>query len=372
MKKEAITLLGVGDILIDRDNPDTLFQYVADVLRSGDITFANCEQVYSDKVKRMKEIASYSDPRNIPALINAGIDIISLANNHTLDCGQEALLDTIVRLKEAGLPYIGVGKNISEARQPVILERKGTRIGFLAYCCIGPDGYEAGENKPGFAPVRSWTLYQQVDPQPGTPPRIISVPYTNDLAAMVEDIKKLKAQVDLTVVSYHWGQHFLPRVIPMYCFDIGHAAVDAGADLILGTHAHMLKGIEVYKGAVIFYSTGNFAIELGPGTIIGKTPIEALKGIQKLYKFTPDPEYTTSPCHPEAKHTLIVRAVIENGMIKRVSYIPCFVNKRAEPEILTRRDPRSQAVFDYMTDISRSEGLNVHFSWDGDEVAILP
>jgi len=372
MKKEAITLLGVGDILIDRKEPDTIFQYVAGVLRSGDITFANCEQVYSDKVHRMKEIASYSDPRNIPALINAGIDIISLANNHTLDCGQEALLDTIVRLKEVGLPCVGVGRNLAEARRPVILERKGTRIGFLAYGCVGPDGYEAGDNKPGYAPVRSWTLYQQVDHQPGTPPRIVSVPYTGDLAAMVEDIKKLKSQVDITVISYHWGQHFLPRVIPMYCFDIGHAAVDAGADLILGTHAHMLKGIEVYQGKVIFYSTGNFAIELGPGTIIGKTPIEALKGASKLYRFTPDPEYTTSPCHPEAKHSLIVKAIIEDGKIKQVSYIPCFVNKRAEPEIVTRNDPRGRDVFDYMTDISQSEGLPVHFSWDGDEVLIQP
>ena len=115
---------------------------------------------------------------------------------------------------------------------------------------------------------------------------------------MVSDIQQLKSQVDVTVISYHWGQHFLPWVIPMYCFDIGHAAVDAGADLILGTHAHMLKGIEVYKGKVIFYSTGNFAIELGPGTIIGKTPIEALKGLSKFYKFTPDPQYITSPLSP--------------------------------------------------------------------------
>jgi poly-gamma-glutamate synthesis protein (capsule biosynthesis protein) len=189
---------------------------------------------------------------------------------------------------------------------------------------------------------------------------------------MVEYIENLKSRVDVVVVSYHWGQHFLPRVIPMYCFDIGHAAVNAGADLILGTHAHMLKGIEVYKGKVIFYSTGNFAIELGPGTVIDKTPIEALKGVSKLYGFTPDPEYPTYPCHPEAKHTLIVKTIIEDGGIKQVSYIPCFVNKRAEPEIVTFKDPRGRDVFEYMASISKSEGLSVHFAWEGDEVLVQP
>lgn len=372
MNKDPVIFLGVGDILIDRLEPDTIFQYVAGLLRSGDITFANCEQVYSDKARRMKEITSYSDPRNIPALINAGIDVISLANNHTLDCGEEALLDSIVRVRKSGLPCVGVGKNLSEARQPVVLERKGTRIGFLAYGCVGPEGYEAGDNKPGYAPVRSYTLYRQVDPQPGTPPRIITVPYPGDLTAMIDDIKKLRTQVDVLVVSYHWGQHFIPRVIPLYCFDVGHAAVDAGADLILGTHSHMLKGIEMYKGKVIFYSTGNFAIELGPGTVIGKTPFEALKGMSKLYGFTPDPEYPTYPCHPEAKHTLIVKAVIEEGRINQVSYIPCFVNKRAEPEIVTRQDPRGRDVFEYVESISKSEGLSVHFTWDRDEVLIQP
>ena len=158
----------------------------------------------------------------------------------------------------------------------------------------------------------------------------------------------------------------------MYCFDIGHAAVDAGADLILGTHAHMLKGMEMYKGKAIFYSTGNFAIELGPGTIIGKTPIEALKGMSQFYGFVPDPEYPTYPCHPEAKTTIIVKAVIEDGRIKTVSCIPCYVNKRAEPEIVTRQNPRGREVFDYISDISRSQGLAVDFSWEGDEVLIKP
>ena len=363
MEKELITLLVAGDILIDREQPETIFRHVADMLRSGDITFANCEQMYSDKGYPNMIHASYSDPRNIPALLYAGIDLVSLANNHTLDWGTEGLLDTMSRLKEAGLPYVGVGKNLKEARQPVILERKGTKVGFLAYGCVGPDGYEAEEDKPGYAPVRSWTIYDKVDYQPATPPRIISFPYKDDLAAMVEDIQNLKTKADVVIVSFHWGQHLIPRVIPMYCFDIGHAAIDAGADLILGGHTHILKGIEVYKGKVIFYSLSNFAIELGPGSLNLKVNVRQSKRLNQIYG---------SMHHPEAKATMIAKAIIQNGEIKQVSYIPCYINEREEPEIVTRKDNRSSQVFDYVEDISRSEHLPVKFAWERDEVLILP
>jgi poly-gamma-glutamate capsule biosynthesis protein CapA/YwtB (metallophosphatase superfamily) len=370
MKKEMITLLGLGDILVDREKPETIFQHVAKVTRSGDITFANCEQNYSDKGYPIdRGHSTNSDPGNIAALLYAGINVVSMANNHMLDWDDEALLDTLARLKEAGIAPVGAGRNLAEARQPVILERKGTKVGFLAYCCIGPEGYEAGENQTGHAPVRVWTIYEKVDPQPATPPRIVSFAYKDELAAMEEDIKKLKPLVDVVVVSFHWGQHFLPRIIPMYCFEVGHAAIDAGADLILGGHAHILKGIEVYKGKVIFYALNNFAAEIGPGCIRGK-PIEATAAgkFQKHYRNFSLP----APGSGENKNTIIAKAIIEDGKIQKVSYIPCYINKQSEPEIVARSEVRSRQVYGYIEDISRSEGLKVHFSWDGDEVIIGP
>lgn len=361
MEKEKLTLLGVGDILIDRQKPKTIFKFVAPVLRSGDITFANAEQGYCLNGCPSPIHVSYSDPRNIPALLYAGIDVLSLANNHTLDWGTEGLLESIARIKEAGLQCVGVGKNLAEARTPAILEKKGTKVGFLAYGCIGPDGYEAEEDKPGYAPVRAWTIYEKVDYQPATPPRIVSFPYKEDLTAMVEDIKALKEKVDVAVVSFHWGQHLIPRVIPMYCFDIGHAAVDASADLILGGHTHILKGIEVYKGKVIFYSLNNFACELGQGTLGLSVNARFSKKLTSIYG---------TMNHPEAKATVIAKAIIENGKIKQVSYVPCYINKHEEPQIVKRNDKKGQEVFNYVEDISRSENLPVHFAWEGDEVVI--
>jgi hypothetical protein len=359
VKKEAITLLGVGDVLIDRKEPETIFQHVAGVLRSADITYANCEQALSDKGYPNPKQAAYSSPESIRALLYAGMDVVSLANNHSLDWGTEALLDSLVRLKEAGLPYIGVGRNLAEARQPVILERRGTRVGFLAYSSVHLDGYEATEDRPGLVPIRVWTIYDQVDYQPGTPPRIVTIPHKDDIGDMVRDIKELKAQVDVVVIGMHWGLHIMPRLIPMYCFDIGHAAIDAGADLILGTHTHILKGIEVYKGKAIFFSTANFALELGPHM----RDHEHIKDLNDYYRIVDE---------TERRNTLIAKAIIEDGEVRRVSYIPCYVNENAAPEMVARSDPRGQGVYNYVEDVSRSEGLSVNFSWHGDEVLITP
>jgi poly-gamma-glutamate capsule biosynthesis protein CapA/YwtB (metallophosphatase superfamily) len=361
MKKEPITFLGVGDIIIDREKPETMFQHVGEVLRSGDITFANCDQVYSDKGYLILGHGTHSDPKNIPALLYAGLDVVSLANNHMFDRGEVALLDTMERFKAANLPYVGAGKNLDEAHQPVILERKDTRVGFLAYSSVHPEKSEAKKDSPGVCPIRVWTFYEsKTHQQPGGEPRIVTVPYIEDLMAMVEDIRKLRSLVDVIVVSFHWGVHFVPRVIPLYCFDVGHAAINAGADLILGTHTHILKGIEVYKGKVIFYSTNNFACEIGPGALKGSTNQTIPQSVLAWFKSA------------EVRKTLITKAIIEDGKITRVSFIPCYINDQLEPEIVTRNDTGGKEIFEYMKDISTSEGLKVNFSWDKDEVLISP
>jgi poly-gamma-glutamate capsule biosynthesis protein CapA/YwtB (metallophosphatase superfamily) len=360
MGKDTITFTGVGDIIIDREKPETIFRYVEGMLRSADITYANCDQAYADKGTPNPKQASYSTSKNIPALLHTGIDAISLANNHSLDWGVEGILETMENLEKAGLPYVGTGRNLAEARKPVILERKGTKVGLLAYSSVHPEGYEATEKRPGLVPIRVWTIYEKVDYQPGTPPKIITLAYKEDLAAMIDDIKRLKTQVDVVIVYFHWGLHLLPRLIPMYCFELGHEAVDAGADLIIGTHTHILKGIEIYKGKAIFYSLGNFALELGQHM----RDHEHIRRLDEHYRIS---DWT------ERMKTIIAKAIIEDGKITHVSYIPCYINENSEPVIVKRDEPKGQDVFNYVGDISRSEGLSVGFSWEGDsEVLITP
>ena len=374
MNKEKITLIAVGDLGFSGTDPKAMSNAV-DVLRSGDITFGNCDQVYSDKGYPSPIHASRGVPENIPALVHCGVDVISLANNHTLDWGTEALLDEIDRMNKAGIKVVGVGKNVAEARQPVIFEKKGNKVGILAYGCIGPDGYEAWDDKPGHAPMRSLTVYEKWDYQPGTPPRIITQARKEDLVALENDIRKLKSQVDVTVVYFHWGLHFQPALIPMYGFEIGHAACDFGADIVLGNHAHIAKCIEVYKGKVIFHGQADFPMGGGSHSH-GSEPYprkwDVYKGgkiLQEFYSAAPDPEHFEVR-HPERNHTMIAKIIINQGKINKVSYLPCYISKESKSEIMTRKDPKGQEVFDYIEKISRSQNLTTRFTWEGDEVLI--
>jgi poly-gamma-glutamate synthesis protein (capsule biosynthesis protein) len=195
---------------------------------------------------------------------------------------------------------------------------------------------------------------------------ILTFPRREDLKWMIEDVKNARAKVDVVIVSFHWGIHFIPAVIPMYCFDVGYAAIDAGADLILGHHAHMLKGIEVYKGKVIFHSLGNFALELKSSAVTHFLNTV----VKKLYGFEPDPNYPTVPFHPDFKYTMIAKIIISGGKITRVSYLPCLINTNAEPVIYERNTKEAQETFNYVERISRDQNLNVCYSWEGDEVVI--
>jgi len=182
---------------------------------------------------------------------------------------------------------IGAGADIEEARKPAIFEVKGTRVGFLAYNTICFKGYEARTNKLGCVPLRAWTAYHQIKPeQPATPCEVGTWAYDDDLEAMLADIRKLRPQVDVVAISIHWGIHMLPKTIAMYQAQIAYAAIDAGADIIFGHHPHILKGIEVYKGKVIFYSLCMFGFDWPPGVTT-----EMFDDVCKRYNYTRHPDY---------------------------------------------------------------------------------
>ncbi len=303
---------------------------------------------------------------------NAGFDIMSFASNHTLDFSDEALFDTLDALRKNNIIAIGAGRNIKEARKPAIIERKGTRVGFLAYCSVVPPGFDAKENRAGVAPVRAITAYEQIDWQAGTPPRIHSKAYPGDLAAMVKDIKKLRRKVDVLVVSMHWGIHHVPAIIAQYQYEVGHAAIDAGADIIIGHHAHILKGIEVYKGKVIFFSLCNFQMDMFLDTLTLDSKHRRVGfELDPARRYEVDPEYPTHAFHIDSKKTMLVKCTIADKKIQRVAFLPLWMNKKGQPEPLVRTDPRSDEVYRYMQWLCKDQRLDTKFSRKGDEVVVL-
>ncbi len=235
-------------------------------------------------------------------------------------------------------------------------------MAFLGYSSVCPKGYEAGADKPGCAVVRVSTFYEQIDWQAGTPPRIVTFANKDDLAVMVDDIRKTRAQADVLVLSIHWGVHFVPALIADYQREVGHAAIDAGVDLILGHHAHILKGIEVYKGKVIFYSLANFAHE---------SPALHSSGMHKMYGWEIDPEWSAYAFAPDSRKTIMAKCIMSKKGIERVSFLPALINKQAEPQVVRRADEGFDGVLGYMEKISRDQGLDTRYSVEGDEVVIL-
>ena len=251
----------------------------------------------------------------------------------------------------------------SKRASPQSWSARESKLGFLAYCSVLPIGYEARNDRPGCAPLRVSTFYEQVDRDPGSPPKIVTLTNKDDLAAMVNDIAQLRSRVDVIILSMHWGVHYVPALLAMYQTEIAHAAIDAGADLILGHHPHIVKGIETYKGKVIFYSLGNFVMPAKPGH---KNPTRILYNVQV------EDEYRYYPYPADCRKTMIVKCLIAEKKITRVSFLPAIINTSTQPEPLSANDKRSAEVYEYLVWCCRDQKLQTELVRDGDEVVVIP
>ncbi len=283
--KEIILVL-VGDIMLDRGveymvdkygNGDYKFPFleIKPRFKEADILFGNLESVISDKGKMVgSEYSFRAKPEALEGLIYAGFDVISVANNHIFDYGREAMEDSFLRLKTAGINYVGGGFNEKEAYSPVIKEINGAKIAFLAYTNLGSSHWEAVGEKSGIA----WLQKERME----------------------QDIKEAKMQADLVIVSFHYGDEY--KLEPnLFQVSISQAAVDAGADLVVGHHPHVIQTSELYKKSWIFYSLGNFIFDQGFSQ-------ETMKG-------------------------QMLKVLIENAEIKEIVPINIKVNNFFQPEI---------------------------------------
>ena len=191
MTANSIVLLGVGDVGPIHEPMNAYSTLARSTLAAADIRFGQCERVYSERgALQLHSGGAHSrvKPHMASVFTDCGFDVVSVASNHAMDWGEDALLDTLALFESKGIKTIGAGRNLAEARRPVIIDKNGIRLAFLAYCSILNEGYAAGPNKSGVAPLRAHTYYESVDYQAGVPPRVVTVPYADDLAAMVSDI----------------------------------------------------------------------------------------------------------------------------------------------------------------------------------------
>lgn len=365
MADDSVILLGCGDVGPIHEPVSRYSTLAKPVLAAADLRFAQVERVYSEGgALQLHSGGAHSrvKPHMASVFTDCGFDVVSLASNHAMDWGEAALLDTVELLRGKGLHVIGAGRNLREARAPAIIEKNGMKVAFLAYCSILQTGYAAGHDKTGIAPLRAHTYYEPFDYQAGVPPQVVTVPYEEDLAGMIEDVAAAKKVANAVVVSLHWGIHFIPRVIADYQVSVANAAFRAGADLILGHHAHAPKAIGVHHGKVCFYSLSNFIM-----SSTAKSPEKAAE-FERRYGVTLDPEYPHLSYGADAKRSLIAKAVLAREGVERVSFLPVLIDKQLRPEVLCRGDPRFDDAVRFMDWVS--EGFDHRFSVEGDEVVV--
>jgi capsule synthesis protein PGA_cap len=374
MMNNEISFIGTGDCgpvhgPQDGFPVERYSELVRPTLASVDLKFANCERQYSDRGANARgEGDSQPHGRQPPEMAkiftDCGFDAVTIANNHMYDFGPEALLDTRKLLLDKGIAVTGAGRDLDEAREPAIVEKNGIKVGFLGYCSVIPEGGEAAPGKVGIAPLRVKTTYEGRGPHAS--PRVITCPDEKDMKMILDDVAALRRRVDIVVVAFHWGVIWIPRVIADYQVIAAHACIDAGADMILGHHAHVPKAIEMYQGKSIFYSLSNFCMTKPfPSPKWSETPW--LHGALRNYA-DQNPEYPLLPYGFDAKRTLLAKAVFAKDGVKSVSFLPMMIDKQYRPEVLHAGDERFDDMVSYMD--WASEGFDHTFTQHGDEVIV--
>jgi hypothetical protein len=208
---------------------------VRQLLEGADIAMANFENPAPNAYRYHTRGTVFSaDPRLIDGLRNAGIDYVGLANNHIRDAGGQGILDTIANLDKRGIDHSGAGRNLAAARRPAILDAGGTKVAILAYDTIAKS-YAASATRAGSAQLSA--------------------------AAVKADVAAArKADADLVIVFPHWGTEYDPTPFAGQQ-RLARACIDAGADMVIGNHAHWAGAVETYKGKPIWYALGNFVFD---------------------------------------------------------------------------------------------------------------
>lgn len=298
--RKTLTIAAGGDVIGDRDvgtfidkhGGDAVLAGVAPLLRESQVAFINLESPLSNKGARnaAKEVTFRGRPALVQGLHTAGVDVVSLANNHALDWGSKALVDTVARLDAAGIAHAGAGGNLAAARAPALLETTSGTVALLAYTLILPEGFAAGTDRAG------------VNPGSGHRERLLA------------DISAAAKQADWVVVSFHWGIEYMGQASREQRA-LAHDAVDAGADLVLGHHPHVLQGLELYRNRLIAYSLGDFVFD-HYSRVTGETVV-----LEVELSSAGPPSFRVTPAYLSDSHGIpnVVTGTEANTILRRFS-----------------------------------------------------
>jgi len=337
-----LTVALVGDVNLGVPiNPNSVFDLVKKQFDKFDVRFCNLEGCLFDSNVGLqyKPGWRHCDQANITALAQLKFNAAACANN--VHFGEQAIRNSFSQLDKHHIVHAGAGMDYREARTPAIFESQGTKFGLLAYTSVfWPVDHAATENQAGVSTVKIYTSYQphrRLHEMPGAPATTVTYPDENEFEEMKKDIMNLRSRVDILVVYFHWGISGAQEIC-QYQTTLGRAAIDSGADLVIGSHPHVVQGIEFHKAKPIFYSLGNFVFGSG---------------------FKPTRGY---------RNGLVAIADVRNRKVARLSAIPNALNENDQPVLLRPEQAESKTVVDTITRLSSSLGTKL--TSDGDKLIV--
>lgn len=347
-------LLFAGDLILDVPEPDHWLGGIAPLLH-GATAVGHLEVPHTRRAPTLHSDipAPGADPAHVAAIGRAGFRAVTLAGNHIADCGAEGIADTCAALDAAHVAHCGADADARSARAPCFLDHAGLRVAVLSYNCVGPEDSWATSSRAGCAHVRIDTA----DGSAISPRAPLQTPDKNSLADMSADIRSARESAQFVVVALHKGIVHTPAKLAPYERAVAHAAVDAGADVIVGHHAHIVRGIELYRGKPIFHGLGNGCVvtrALSPDTT-DPARAEWARRRREIFGFTPDPDYFLAPFHPEAVNAMLGCVRTRAGAAPAVGFIPLHVEAPGRPRACTPDE--AVKVVRYIEQITRAAGL---------------
>jgi len=350
----ALDILLTGDVILDEPDPDHWLQGLRNVMQSADLTIGHLEVPHTSRgTESSADVpAPAAEPAHLQALARAGFAAMTLAGNHIADRGPAGIADTMAVLGELGIACCGAGASIDEARRPAILTKDGIRVALLSYNCVGPESSWASPQRAGCAFVR----VEPADGGPISPTANLTRLDARSVADFGRDIARVRTQADLLIVALHKGIVHRPAELAPYERPLAHAAIDAGADVVVSHHAHIMRGIEIYRGRPVYHGLGNGCVvtrALSPDQAHPKRA-EWARRRRELFGFDPDPAYTLAPFHPEAIHALMARVHYREGALA-FGFVPMHIEAPGRP--VTPTPEQASRTIDYVASITERAGL---------------
>jgi poly-gamma-glutamate capsule biosynthesis protein CapA/YwtB (metallophosphatase superfamily) len=332
--KHAIVL--VGDIMtwdrsrkhIERHGAGYPFLATAPLLRAADITVGNLEGPIAEKARLKKSIYPYKvPPWTLAGLTEAGFDLVSLANNHLLDCGHDGLVETFDNLDRAGIGYFGAGKTLERASRPTIVKVGGLDVAFVGM--IAAETNILVTEDPSTAESRARIerrVKRTFEARANRPGSVVATP-----ESVTRIVGQARSSADLVVLFPHWGVRYR-RAPTSAQRALARAAVAAGADLIVGHHAHFWQPVEVIDGVPVIYGTGNFAFGSGNRRADEGLAVRAIVGQRRIESVEIFPLYIKNRDKAVRYQTKLLRGSSARDLIERLARQSAALGARIELE----------------------------------------